>query len=345
MRTRLLLCAVAVLAALASPVGAEPGAPAARTLRGGVEVRRNAGKYGAMFSWWYDELPAATLYPPKFAWNAQDPAWWTAIVTQAREAGLGWLAPDAWGVETTADPASLVPLIQAIDRAAPGLKIALFDDTTSAVLRKNRDRGHGWTLDVRFDLSDLAGTGEGGLEFFYDQQWKRFFQTVPPAYRLTIDGRPVVFMWHGGFEWYARQNFFHALIDGLRQATRRDFGVDPFVIVEESWLRLDPAANVDGVFDWFEPGRSFATLMTRNGIRVGHVVPGYDCSRCAPAGPVILRQAGKLYQAALEAVASSSDLVLIEGITNVDENAHLLDTDAWGRLYLGITRWFATNIP
>ena len=254
-------------------------------------------------------------------------------MTNARDAGLGWLAPDAWGVETTADPASLAPLMQAIDRAAPGLKIALFDDTTSAVLRKNRARGHGWTLDVRFDLSDLAGTGEGGLEYFYDQQWKRFFQTVPPAYRLTIDGRPVVFMWHGGFEWYTRQNFFHGLIDALRQATRRDFGVDPFVIVEESWLRLDPAAGVDGVFDWFEPGRSFATLMTRNGIRVGHVVPGYDCSRCAPAGPVILRQAGKLYQAALEAVAPSSDLVLIEGITNVDENAHLLDTSAWGRLY------------
>ena len=212
-------------------------------------------------------------------------------MTKARDAGLGWLAPDAWGVETTANPASLAPLLQAIDRAAPGLKIALFDDTTSAVLRKNRARGHGWTLDVRFDLSDFAGTGEGGLEDFYDQQWKRFFQTVPPAYRLTIDGRPVVFMWHGGFEWYTRQNFFHGLIDALRQSTRRDFGVDPFVIVEESWLRLDPAAGVDGVFDWFEPGRSFATLMTRNGIRVGHVVPGYDCSRCAPAGPVILRQA------------------------------------------------------
>lgn len=329
-RKRLLPYAVTVLAALATPLLAQ---------------ERNAGKYGAMFSWWYDELPAATLYPPRFPWNAQDPAWWTAIVSQARDAGLGWLAPDCWGVETTADPASLAPLLQAIDRAAPGLKIALFDDTTSAVLRKNRARGHGWTLDVRFDLSDLAGTGEGGLEYFYDQQWKRFFQTVPPAYRLTIDSRPVVFMWHGGFEWYTRQNFFHGLIDALRQATRRDFGVDPFVIVEESWLRLDPAAGVDGVYDWFEPGRSFATLMTRNGIRVGHVVPGYDCSRCAPAGPVILRQAGNLYQAALEAVAPGSDLVLIEGITNVDENAHLLDTNAWGRLYLGITRWFASNIP
>ena len=161
---------------------------------------------------------------------------------------------------------------------------------------------------------------KAGFEYFYDQQWKRFFQTVPARYRLAIDGRPVVFMWHGGFEWYTRQNFFHAMIDALRQATRRDFGVDPSVIVEESWLRLDPATGVDALFDWFEPRRSFATLMNGNGVRVGHLVPGYDCSRCGGSGPVIPRQAGALYRAGLAAVAPSADLVLIEGLDNVDEN-------------------------
>jgi hypothetical protein len=308
-------------------------------------LERNTGKYGAMFYWWYTELPPTTITPPGIAWDARDPAWWSAVVREARDAGLGWLAADAWGEETTADPASLGPLLTAIDQSAPGLKIALFDDTTSEVLRKNRARGHGWTLDVRFDLSDLAGSGEGGLEFFYDQQWKRYFETVPARYRLTVDGRPVVFMWHGGFEWYTRQNFFHAMLDALRQATRRDFGVDPFVIVEESWSRLDPAIQVEAVFDWFQPGRSFATLMTWRGVRVGQVVPGYDCSRCGPGGPVIPRQDGRLYQAALEAVAPGSDLVLIDGIDNVDENAHLLQTSVWGRLYLAITKWFATNVP
>jgi hypothetical protein len=262
LKAPLFYSAVVAIAMLATPLGA---------------FEKNTGKYGAMFSWWYEDLPAATLYPPRMSWNAQDPGWWSSIVTQARDAGLGWLAPDCWGEDTTADPASLGPLIAAIDRSAPGLKIALFDDTTSEVLRKNRARGHGWTLNVRFDLSDLAGAGEGGLEYFYDQQWKRFFQTVPPQHRLMVRGRPVVFMWHGGFEWYTRQNFFHDLIDALRQATRRDFGVDPFVIVEESWLRLDPATGVEGLFDWFQPGRSFATLMTWNGVRVGQVVPGYDC--------------------------------------------------------------------
>jgi hypothetical protein len=308
-------------------------------------AERNAGKYGAMFYWWYEQLPSATLYPPRIAWNARDARWWNAIVGQARDAGLGWVAVDSWGAETTADPVSLAPLLAAIDSTAPALKIALFDDTTSEVLRKNRARGRGWTLDPAFDLSDLDGRSEGGLHFFYDQQWKRFFETVPARYRLMVDGRPVVFMWHGGAEWYTRHNFFNALIDALRQAVRRDFGVDPFVIVEESWTKLDPAARVDGVYDWFQPDHSFATLITWNGFRVGHLVPGYDCSRCERPGPVIARQGGAVYQAGLEAVAPNADLVLIEAINNVDENAHLVETSAWGQLYLAITRWFANNVP
>jgi hypothetical protein len=308
-------------------------------------LARNAGKYGATFYWWYDALPATTIFPPTIPWSAKNPDWWASLTAQARDAGLGWVAPVCWGQDTSADPVGLGPLLTAIDRGAPGLKIALFDDTTSEVLRKNLSKGRGWTNDVRFDLSDLSGTGEGGLTYFYAQQWKRFFQTVPAPYRLTVDGRPVVFMWHGGFEWYSHQNFFHALIDALRAATRRDFNVDPYVIVEESWLRLDPTTEVEALFDWFEPHRTFATLMTFNGVKVGHVVPGYDCSRCNPQGPVIPRQDGAFYQAGLLAVAPGSDLVLIEGLDNVDENAHLVETTTWGRIYLAITRWFASNIP
>lgn len=309
-----------------------------------LALERNAGKYGAMFYWWYDRLPPTTVYAPTTTWSARDPAWWAAMVTAARDAGLGWLAPDCWGQGTTADPASLAPLLAAIDRVSPGLKIALFDDTTSEVLRKNEAKGHGWTVDVRFDLSDLAGLGEGGLSYFYDQQWKRFFDTVPRKYWLTIDERPVVFLWHGGFEWYDRQDAFHSLVDALRAATRRDFGVDPYVIVEESWTRLDPTARVDAAYDWFEPHRTIATLITYNGVGVGHLVPGYDCSRCDPPRAVVGRQDGAVYRAGLEAVSPSADLVLIEALDNVDENDHLVESGAWGKLYLALTKWFATNV-
>jgi hypothetical protein len=63
-------------------------------------------------------------------------------------------------------------------------------------------------------------------------------------------------------------------------------------------------------------------------------MPGYDCRGCFPAQSTIPRQDGKLYQAGLAAVGPAADLVLIEGIDNVDENAHLLETGVWGRLYL-----------
>ncbi len=309
---------------------------------------RNAGKYGAMFSWWYEGVLPQTAYLPTVVWDARRQAWWNEMIRQARAAGLGWVAAACWGEGTTADPALLRPLIAAIEASGGGMKVALFDDTTSEVLRKNEARRYGWTLDVPFDLADLDGRGEGGLAFFYDQQWKRFFATIPDRYRLKIEGRPVVFMWHGysgGRPRYSHEEQFHVLLARLRAATLRDFGVDPFVIVEERWMRADPLTDPDAIYGWFDAPGTPATSRIYKGVRVAQVVPGYDCSRCDPPGPKIDRQSGALYRVALEAVAPEADLVLIEGLVNIDENAHLVETDVWGRLYLDITRWFSMNMP
>lgn len=309
-----------------------------------AQMMRNAGKYGAMFSWWYDTLPSQTMYPPTIPWDARQQRWWNSIIRQASDAGLGWIAAACWGQGSTADPVMLEPLLRAIDANGGRLKVALFDDTTSEVLRKNEAEHGLWSLTPRFDLADFRGEGEGGLVYFYDQQWKRFFATVPEKYLFKINGRPVVFMWHGGFDWYQNQRSFGVLLDQLRAATRRDFGFEPFVIVEESWRRLDPAAMPDGLYDWFAPPE-FSTLTEFGGIHVGHVVPGYDCSRCDPAGPVIERQNGSVFRAALDAVGPRSDLVLVEGFVNVDENAHLVETTTWGRLYINLLKWFSVNVP
>ena len=308
-------------------------------------VVRNAGKYGAMFSWWYQQLPRQTLYPPTIPWDARQQKWWTSIVRQASDAGLGWLAAACWGEGSTADPVMLVPLLRAIDANGGRMKIALFDDTTSEVLRKNLHKHGEWALSPRFDLADMSSEGEGGFAYYYDQQWQRFFATVPDRYRLKVNGRPVVFMWHGGAEWYTNQRSFHTLIDALRDATRRDFGVDPFIIVEESWSRLDSALRPDGMYDWFEARENHATLTEFGGVHVGNIVPGYDCSRCDPAGPVIERQAGAVFRSGMDAIAPRADLVLIEGFVNVDENAHFVETTTWGRFYINLLRWYASNIP
>jgi hypothetical protein len=312
-----------------------------------ADITRNTGKYGTMFGWSYDgTLPASNLYRPTIRWDARYQVWWNQVVRQARDAGFSWFAADCWGQGQRGDPIELSPLLAAIDANGGTMKVALFDDTTSEVLRKNQARGNGHSLSPLFDLSDQDGTGDGGWFYFYDQQWKRFFQTVPDRYRLKINDRPVIFMWHGGYVWYSHTEQFHTLVDTLRAWTKRDFGFDPFIITEESWLKLDPATTPDAIYDWFEPP-IFATLMQYNGVRIGQVVPGYDCSRCTPPaiGPVIDRQDGRTYQAGLDAVAPSADLVLVEGLVNVDENAHLVETTAWWRKYLDITRWYATNIP
>jgi len=313
--------------------------------RVGASVALNAGKYGAMFYWWYTDLPTTTKYPPTITWDARDQRWWNEVVRQALDAGLGWLAPDCWGTGLPDDPQTLVPLLRAIDANGGGMKLALFDDTTSEVLRKNMAKGYGHELSPRFDLADLAGTGEGGLQYFYDQQWKRFFQTVPDQYRFKVEGRPVIFTWSGGLAWYAHLDSFHTLLQELRRSTYRDFGFDPFVVPDVSWITLDPLTDADAAYEWFYPNTHNATLTTFRNVRVGHLIPGYDCSRCATPGPIVDRQNGQVYTAGMEAVAPSSDIVLIEGFVNVDENAHLVETTTWGRRYIDITHWYSTNVP
>jgi Domain of unknown function (DUF5010) len=306
---------------------------------------RNAGKYGAMFSWWYEALPPQTLYPPAMPWDARDQKWWNGIVKQANDAGIGWLSAACWGQDTSADPVMLTRLLRAIDSNGGRMKVAFFDDTTSEVLRKNQERHGEWSLSPKFDLADLNEQGEGGFRYFYQEQWRRFFATVPDKYRLKINGRPVVFMWIGTTLWYSNFASFHTLVEDLREATKREFGTDPFVIPEESWRRLDPSLAPDALYDWFEPQRNWATLTEFGGVHVANVVPGYDTSQIDPNATVLDRQRGQLFRAGMDAVAPRADLVLIEGFVNVDENAHLVETTTWGRLYLNSLRWYSRNIP
>jgi len=59
----------------------------------------------------------------------------------------------------------------------------------------------------------------------------------------------------------------------------------------------------------------------------------------------VSRENGALLRAGLDAIAPRSDLVLLEGLVNVDENAEVVETTTWGRLYLNILRYYATVVP
>jgi len=339
-----------------------------------AQVSHNApSKYGATFYYFnqYESLPESVVYTPTLTWHRHDQSWWNTIVQRARNANIGWFAVNAWGQDMIngEDPAGVDPqdgipwmtkLTTAINSAdTTTLKLALFDDTTSEVMRKNRDKGRGASNGgalpgdsvcgsdpaCRFDLSDSNGTGEGGWFYFYDQQWKRWFNSVPDQYRFKINNRPVVIMWLGGYEWYSSQSSFSNLIDALKAATFNDFGFQPYVIVETSWTQLDGDANVDAAYRWFNPdSNTSATKTAFNGVTVGHVIPGYDAHILNPSRPIIDRADGNLYNSNLDYV-SDSNFVLIESINNVDENCHIIDTTDWGSRELTTTLWYTTNRP
>src|SRR5262245_34946866 len=209
--------------------------------------RHNAdSKWGATFYYWNPyTLPSYSAPPTQKPWGPGSQAWWDEIVRRASYAGFGWLAANSWGDNSNADPATLGGLVKAITNSGTNMKVALFDDTTSEVLRKNSAKHGCWALPdsgsscapdstLRFDLSDANGSGEGGWFYFYDHQWKRFFETVPDSMRFKIDGRPVLFMWLSG-HWYSNPSSFDRMLGALKKATNADFGFTPYVIDTAEW--------------------------------------------------------------------------------------------------------------
>jgi len=325
--------------------------------------RHNAdSKWGATFYYWNPyTLPPYSAPPTQKPWGPGSQAWWDEIVRRAVYAGFGWLAANSWGDNSNADPATLGGLVKAITSSSTNMKVALFDDTTSEVLRKNSAKHGCWALPnsgstcapdstLRFDLADANGSGEGGWFYFYDHQWKRFFQTVPDSMRFKIDGRPVVFMWLSG-PWYSNPSSFDTMLGALKATTHSDFGFTPYVVIEStsSWAQPGMSmTNVDALYAWFgvsdDQAHTFTSSSTASGgtMSVGVAIPGYwtDLQASSP------RRGGDFYRTNLNAVvASNPELILIESIDNAEENAHLIDTPEWGTRYLDITREYILGAP
>ena len=246
-------------------------------------------------------------------------------------------------------PSQLRPLIAAIEANGGGLKVALFDDTTSEVLRKNEARGHGWTLDVPFDLADFEGRGEGGLSILL----RSAVET------LLCDGSgPVPFegSWSSGRVHVAQPQRRAA---ALRARGRVPHAASEAARSDAARLRSRSLRHSRGTLDRARSSRRSRRdlcLVRRAEERpqqCGHSKAsasrtsfrGTTAACAIHRGPTIDRQDGELYRLGLQAVAPDSDLVLIEGLVNIDENAHIVETFRWGRLYLDITRWFAMNVP
>jgi hypothetical protein len=192
-------------------------------------------------------------------------SFWDNYVEEMTSAGVDFVAvvlrgyiPGSAVPNGGGDPRLLKGLVDAINRkgVSDKLKIAAFDDTPASLTdKKNLIKHHAGGYVPPFDIGDSDGTGEGGYQYFWDNNEREFFTEVPDSMRFKIDGRPVVYEWSiNPFAFTNQGNGNESrLIQYVRSRAQAEFDVDPYFIVDNSWVKNDPSvvSQIDGVNNWF----------------------------------------------------------------------------------------------
>ncbi|MGW1160053.1 DUF5010 domain-containing protein [Streptomyces sp. NPDC002513] len=278
---------------------------------------------------------------PMYKASLSDPTgFWDNYVEELLTAGVDYVAMDIRGFtpgsaqpDQAGDPRYLTGLVDAINRLGAGdrLKIAAFDDTAASLTdRKNQVVHHTGGGTPPFDIGDAAGTGEGGYQYFWENNERAYFQAVPDNLRFKINGRPVVYEWSVTDPFFTNQgngNLANMLNYG-RSHAESEFGVNPFYILDDSWKRLDPTVQQDGSDGWFGLTNP-STLDTTNGMKFGAAVPGFSVVMDTTNMVIDPNHGQTLSQDMENTVNSGADTTLVEGFTDWQENA-LLGREADG---------------
>ncbi|MDB5327493.1 MAG: carbohydrate binding module family protein, partial [Phycisphaerales bacterium] len=151
------------------------------------------------------------------------------------------------------------------------------------------------------------------------------------------DGRPVYRVWSAAPAFLSNvAGNGSKLLRYLREQCRKEFGFNPYIMVPEEWIKLDPSsagpAVVDAVVPWFTPvpGPNYSdwNVHTWHGVTVGACIPQFRISEDAdPNAPtwIVDPQHGNTLARGLAATAKNGHCVatFIEGFDDYWENATL----------------------
>ncbi|MEU4095927.1 DUF5010 domain-containing protein [Streptomyces sp. NPDC026673] len=231
------------------------------------------------------------------------------------------------------DPRALTGLVDAINRGqhSDRLKIAAFDDSPASMTdKKNQIKHKAGGYSPVFDLGDATGAGEGGYQYLWDNSLKVYFQNVPDSLLYKINGRPLVYFWSNNSFAFTNQGGGNSarLLQYVRSQTQSTFGLNPHFVVDNSWLKNDPAVSTvaDGANSWFGVPNPTYTNQVFKGTSNGVTVPGFHFVSGA-SNMVIDPNHGKTLADGLEAtVNGGNQITLVEGFTDWRENAALWRT-------------------
>jgi hypothetical protein len=304
---------------------------------------------GTFFFYWYNcprqECDAAQLSAVPPGWLAPLPRdgderdgaayssfnydWFEGELRDMAAVGIDTVFPVSWGDHPhpwfRQDRLDL--LVQANGVLERPLQIGMFLDSTAQQAMYNDFVADGYRFGP--DVPPLPLSDPRSGYFFYERHIKGFFERVPREMWATENGRPIIITYTA---LCCRDlQLSGALWGAVKAAFARDFGVEPWLILEDTWFTPEAMAPegdrrsvdeaADGRYSWGTALNGPASHTLR-GYSVSSVGPGFDNRRIVGiadprhqprhTAPGAAPADGAFLRASLAAVPPDSDLLLIE---------------------------------
>jgi len=268
-----------------------------------------------------DPITDRPIPEPATTWRGT--AWHAKQLTDMAYAGIDVALPVFWG--DTEQELWPRPGVANLALALERVRVA---GTTPPAVGMFYDTNSRPGLDLRT---------KAGRDAIYDDV-RYFFTTIPRPYWALADGsRPIIWLYEpsvlGGYD--------SAFLADLRTRFARDFGTQPYIVVERDWLDLQSGlTGYDDTYRWV--GWGAPTW----GATIAAVSPGYDERFIGGRqGFFVPREGGAVYERGLsEAIECGQPWLAVETWSEFHEATEVAETVEYGREYLDITRryvaWF-----
>jgi hypothetical protein len=286
----------------------------------------------------YDNQGNQIFNLPLFKSTTDEAKFWDNTIEELVTAGVDYIAPTIRGYINSSNPNAndggdtrkLSGLVAAIQRRGANLKVSFLDDNPASLTDKKNQFKHGTGgYNPPFDMGDTTGAGEGGYQYMWDNNYRVFFQTVPDSMRFKLEDRPVIYIWGIGTYAFTNMGSSHAknMLVYVRQRCQAEFGFNPYIIVDKSWIDNDSTVNdpavIDAVHTWFGVTGANAgySTYTFNGKKVGVCIPEFRFV-VGSTNMAVDPNHGTTFNTLLNNTKGSGCLVtLIEGHSDWEENA------------------------